>query len=969
MIRTYQIAPVALAAALALIAADVGAVQQPAHLPQGLELASSAPARPLRSTTWRTPKVSQRAWDVFRADVGGRWQVIWDDATDVPLRVFGTGTPAPMAVADASAALRHASDMLVRHGGLWARGAAPSDFVLAANEVHDGLRVVSFFQLHDGMRVLGGQVSFRFKNDRLIAIGSEALPRVKAKKPAAIVAAPDAERSARSYIEADFGPAAVTGGLEGPFVLPVVQSGGVAGYHTVVRLEVETLSAVGRWDVYLDAKTGAPVAREQRLRFATAALHLNTPVRQPQGERADFPAPFATITVDTVQAVTDELGEFTFADEGPVDGAVSLTGPFVQMSNAAGAVASPTFSFAPDATVVWSDPNNELVDAQLNTFVHTHRAKDYVRGINPDLAWLAGRLTAEVNINESCNAYYDGNSIHFYRSSGQCENTGRLADVVYHEFGHGVHDKSIILGAGQFDGALSEGVSDYLAATMTNDPGMGRGFFFSLQPLRHIDPEGGEYIWPDDVTGEVHQDGLIIAGALWDLRKLLVEKHGQAEGVAIADNLYYGAMRVASDIPSMFADVLTVDDDDGNLENGTPNVCEIVEAFGAHGLRPLDVVSSSLSVEPPTQEGYDVTVAVEGLFAQCENDVVASATVVWGLQRQATQQNSVPMVGEGPDLVGSIPPQLEGEVVRYRVEVKLGSGQTLNFPNNAADSMYQFFVGEVVPIYCTDFEADPFLEGWTHGLLDGSPDEGADDWQWGAPNGTNINGDPPSAFSGDNILGNDLGWGNFNGLYQPNKRNYADSPIIDASGHKNVRLQYRRWLNSEDAFFDKATVWVNNQIAWRNLASNNENDADVHHRDREWRFHDVDITKLRGEDGSIQVRFEMHSDAGLQFGGWSLDDFCVVAYEGDLPGANCGNGLIDAGEACDDGNVVAGDGCDAFCALEGDGDGATTETPSSLEISNGCACSVPGDASPRRGLAVLALGAAAALSRRRSRSR
>jgi MYXO-CTERM domain-containing protein len=876
-------------------------------------------------------------------------------------------------MAKPKAALKHAENMLVRHLELVAPGTKASDFTLASNVLSEGQRVVSFFQMHDGVRVLGGQVSFRFKNDRLIVIASEVIPHVHAKIPTTLVSPGTVESNARGWIASDFGAATVASSVEGPFVLPIVNKAYVSGHATVMRVSIETHSPVAKFDVFVDAMTGDVIAREQTLRFASATLKLNTPIRQPLNERADFAAPFALVGIDGVNEQTNQDGVFSFPDGASVEGTVRLNGPFVRIINDAGNAAQPTFTFAPDSTVVWNDEGTEYVDAQLNAFVHTQVAKDYAKGFAPDLPWLEAKLVATVNIDDACNAFYDGSSINFFRSNGMCENTGRISDVVFHEFGHGLHDKSIIPGSGSFDGSLSEGVGDYFSATITGDPGMGRGFFKSQQPLRHIDPEGGEKVWPDDVTGEVHADGLIIGGTLWDLRKAFIAKYGEAEGVPLTDSLFWQAMRNASDIPSMYTEILAADDDDGDLSNGTPNVCEIVEVFGAHGLRTLNVEASELSVETPEQDGYDVSITVEGLYEQCANDTIETATVHWGLQRQATDGNAITMDanGAGTEFKASIPSQLEGEVVNYRVEVVLGSGQDINYPNNEADPVYQFFVGEVVPIYCTDFEADPLTEGWSHGLIEGNAaTEGADDWMWGTPRGTASNGDPYFAYSGMYVFGNDLSpMDNWNGHYQRDVRNYGASPVIDASGYKNVRLQYRRWLNVEDGYFDQASIYVNGQTAWQNFASTNVNpdepEATVHHTDREWRFHDVDITDMRDDDGMIQVRYEIASDGGLQLGGWSVDDFCIVAYEGDLPGANCGNGVIDAGEACDDGNVVGGDGCNGLCAIEEDNDLEGEGDDGSLQVSNGCACSVPGPSNDRRGLALIALGAAVAITRRR----
>ena len=84
-----------------------------------------------------------------------------------------------------------------------------------------------------------------------------------------------------------------------------------------------------------------------------------------------------------------------------------------------------------------------------------------------DLAWLSQRLQVTVNIDDTCNAYSDGQTINFYRASNWCENTGRLADVIYHEFGHSLHLYAMLPGAGTFDESLSEGLADTLAASIT----------------------------------------------------------------------------------------------------------------------------------------------------------------------------------------------------------------------------------------------------------------------------------------------------------------------------------------------------------------------------------------------------------------------------------------------------------------------------------------------------------------------
>ena len=145
--------------------------------------------------------------------------------------------------------------------------------------------------------------------------------------------------------------------------------------------------------------------------------------------------------------------------------------------------------------------------------------------------------------------------------------------------------------------------------------------------------------------------------------------------------------------------------------------------------------------------------------------------------------------------------------------------------SGAVSSKFRF----VFVLYCTDFETDPAEEGWTHELVSGTAGEGADDWQWGVPNGQN--GDPRDAYSGDNVYGNDLGPEGWNGQYQNGKLNRTTLPPVDTGGFEVVRLQYRRWLNVEDGTADHARITAGGSEVWSNLA-----DAGAtHHLDAEWR--------------------------------------------------------------------------------------------------------------------------------------
>nr|WP_276603025.1 hypothetical protein [Nannocystis pusilla] len=231
---------------------------------------------------------------------------------------------------------------------------------------------------------------------------------------------------------------------------------------------------------------------------------------------------------------------------------------------------------------------------------------------------------------------------------------------------------------------------------------------------------------------------------------------------------------------------------------------------------------------------YTVSVAVDGAGGRCSGGMIESAALTWRLREQPDVGGVIAMDVAPDQITGQIPQQPAGSVVQYQVKITFEDATELQYPENLADPFYEFFVGAVEEIYCTDFESDPAADGWTHGLSMGMQGEGADDWMWQEPLSPTSSGDPQAAFDGSRVFGNDLGGGNFNGTYQSDKTNFAESPVIDTTGYSQVRLQYRRWLNIEDGFFDRARIYANDNEVWNNFASPNMNDATTHHTDREW---------------------------------------------------------------------------------------------------------------------------------------
>ena len=98
----------------------------------------------------------------------------------------------------------------------------------------------------------------------------------------------------------------------------------------------------------------------------------------------------------------------------------------------------------------------------------------------PNNSWLQSQLTSNMNIKDTCNAFWNGATVNFYRSGGGgggCANTGEIAGVFDHEWGHGMDANDATPGIASPSG---EGIADIYTAIRLNDSCIGRNFRSSV---------------------------------------------------------------------------------------------------------------------------------------------------------------------------------------------------------------------------------------------------------------------------------------------------------------------------------------------------------------------------------------------------------------------------------------------------------------------------------------------------------
>ncbi len=847
----------------------------------------------------------------FKSRNGSDWKIKSYGPLANFKRVWGAGVPVgSKSMTDAKTANAASIDFWRFNKELLPTGIKVSDLELRANAYSDDMRVVSHTQTIQGLPVLGTNLFVAIKNNRIALAGSQCFAPQNIQTTN-LQGLDGAQKTALSELAERGIKATVADAF--PAIFPMILSDS----YKLVTVNVVKMSTKGSgsWTAYIHAVKGTLLAlRDERL-FLSAKLRIKHHDRNPAGISGSSKASFVEVKTDMQTVNADVGGQFTApASNASID--VSLKGKYTSIDNLSGDDSLKHIDGIVEGNSYTWEESSETGLAQLDAYAFIENVRQYLRSFTDDLDWLEAGIVAHVNENDVCNAYFDPqtNAMTFFKSGpypngGTCNNTAMLADVVYHEFGHGYHfNSSINLGSGLFDESVSEGFADFTAACITNDHHMAPYFFTEGGFLRDLEPDA---IWPDDVAEDPHVTGLITGSTLWDLRKALRETLGNDAGDAAVQKIHRGMVRTAGDTATIYESALLADDDNGNISDGTPHFCTIYTVFGQHGLTEDFQGILGIKHEPITNyanPGHDIPVAAEIVFPQneCSQSSVGDVKLIYSSNGGDSWETLSMSSLDETHFATDIPSVEYGTSIRYRIEAEeVTTGKIVTKPDNPAEPFYYLYVGGLQEIVHDDFES--MAIGWTHELVEGPQEQdGADDWQLGTP--MSKGGDPSGAFSGTKAWGNDLGeMENWDGLYQNERINMLRSSHYDLSDYDNVRLQFRRWLTVEDAAYDKARLYVNDELVWSNSQSTA---GDVHHKDKEWILFDIDISEYAAGQASVQIRWQIESDQGMQFGGWNIDDFSLMEMTDDV--------IIDGDDDPDGDDVIDGDEIDGDAIVDGD---------------------------------------------------
>ncbi len=432
-----------------------------------------------------------------------------------------------------------------------------------ATLITDDVQFLRFNVSRSGTPVADAVVNFRFKNGKLVQVQSRTYGEAIDDARTGFVSSSEAIEQVAS---------AATVQEQGQTLRVKTTANGyqlVRVNKALVDIEGEVLA------VQTDSATGKIYETRDSRHYIDGNAHGTVfPRTYYQSQTVDVGMINMEVMAGSSLVKTEIDGRFSFS--GTIAPKITaVKGQRINVRTSTGTAVSRT---ATESNGIWDLNLNvtaEKDQAQVHTYHHLNmivqKAKKYISS-----PWMDRVLTANVNLGQTCNAYWNGSSVNFYSAGGGCGNTGLISDVMYHEWGHGLDDNT----GGIDDGAYSEGFGDILSMIMTNDSRLGPGFRSNGGIVRDMEPDK---VYPKD-RGEVHAEGLIIGGTFWDLFKSLSTKHGVDKANDIVSAIAFKTIFTATNYTDVYDAALVVNDNDSDSATRSPDFCEINSAFAAHGL-------------------------------------------------------------------------------------------------------------------------------------------------------------------------------------------------------------------------------------------------------------------------------------------------------------------------------------------------------------------------------------------------
>ncbi len=527
------------------------------------------------------------------------------------------------------------------------------------------------------------------------------------------------------------------------FILPVRHDAGT-DYHLVYNFNVLPSNEFSRYNTFVDAHSGAVVWRYNTVSEAVnIEVKGGVKVENANSKETVVPFPNMKFRVGNNELTTDKDGkaQCEITEKSTVE--ACLTGTWSGVICRGATTGSYHGSVEPGQplSLIFDDSNS--LRFERNQYYYLNHARDFFMKLDPQLTCLNKRITAILNFEKDIlygiygNAMSFADTIMFVNMKDSTYRMADCADILYHEYGHSLNTLFYVE-KGRYHAFLNstchEALADMSAAAVTGQHEMGLGVYNkdTLNSLRDLK---NNCIYPDSLNGECHNDSRVFSGAMWDLK--------EKTSLELFTKLHHFARYGLPDSPDLntafyrwLIEILLVDDDDGNLANGTPHSGTILESFNKHNLGDYlfyenNFAHNSFEETDNTTEPYTIVFGFGNsrlIFNKPDSAVVYYKVYPKsGIPHSYAVKASADESGIG--FTALIPPQAEFSRVQYYVGLYVKDNRQIAFFKTPDSIPYEFIVG-----YKTaHFDGFETATNWQVGGTDYDDPESVGQWERGTP--------------------------------------------------------------------------------------------------------------------------------------------------------------------------------------------------------------------------------------------
>jgi len=597
---------------------------------------------------------NQQAWQSF-ISLNPNWYTYFNEYNYKPHRAFGT----PIDLNNGNSLDERLLNFIYSELSVFN---IPQDLVLERKTENEKYINYDFVQFYNNIEVIDSRLYAKLNlSNQLVAFGLDVFSNISIDINPSI-STTQAIQSASQNISSAISSSSLEDALK---ILPIPVNGKYE-FHLVYLVNISTQLTHGpaNYLCYVDAHNGNLLMRKNTVMYEAPQL-VNIHV---DGELYTT-HPFNPASIEDlinlrvqhggINYYTDSTGKVTILGNG--NAIYSLEGLFTEVQTNGNV---PSFTSPLSNTSVSFHGGNSTIQ-ERTAFYAVNMIHNHLKSIFPTFTGLDYAIGTHVDVAGSCNAYYDG-EINFFAEGNGCNATAKIPDVVYHEYGHAINSQRY--GSGMQNGGLNEGFADLWALSLTQTPVLGFGWD-AQDPtvfVRRYDQD--RKVYPQDLSGEVHADGEIIAGAFWDTYLNLGDMQQMLD-------LFKYTYDSAPDGPNgtegiiytdILFEVLFADDNDANLTNGTPNDIAIIQAFALHGITLLS--NAVIAHAPISTAPGNIDIPVNAYISATYSWALSSANCFYRVNDNTTW-NSLTMTANGNNYTTTIPAQPNGSVVAYYISL------------------------------------------------------------------------------------------------------------------------------------------------------------------------------------------------------------------------------------------------------------------------------------------------------------